>query len=584
MNNFLQSNNIKETKNMEKKWMIKEKGNAEIIEELSKELNINKTLANLLLQRGITSFQEAKEFFRPDLNLLFDPFLMKDMDLAIDRINEAIENNEKILIYGDYDVDGTTSVALTYTFINKLHSNIDYYIPDRYTEGYGISIKGIDFAKENNFTLIIALDCGIKANEKINYAKKYNIDFIICDHHTPGKEIPDAVAVIDPKRKDCEYPFKELSGCGIGFKLIHAFSIKNNLPIDDIYSYLDLVAVSIASDIVPITGENRILTYYGLERINSTPKIGLKSIIKIAGIENREIFVNDIVFKIGPRINAAGRIESGKTAVKLLIADDENIANSISIAINQNNDTRKDLDRAITNEALETIESSDELINKKSTVLFNPEWHKGVVGIVASRLIETYYRPTVILTESNGFATGSARSVEGFNLYKAIEECSKLLENFGGHMYAAGLTMKIENVEKFQKKFEKVVSKLIKPEQLIAKINIDAEIDLEEITPKFYNILKQFQPYGPENMTPVFFTKQVKDYGTGKIVGKNNEHLKLDIITQNNDKIYNAIAFRQSHSFEKIKLNKIFDVCYTIEENNFKNRTTLQMKVRDIRN
>ncbi|MCK4663029.1 MAG: single-stranded-DNA-specific exonuclease RecJ [Bacteroidales bacterium] len=569
---------------MEKKWMIKEKGNAEIIEELSKELNINKTLANLLLQRGITSFQEAKEFFRPDLNLLFDPFLMKDMDLAIDRINEAIENNEKILIYGDYDVDGTTSVALTYTFINKLHSNIDYYIPDRYTEGYGISIKGIDFAKENNFTLIIALDCGIKANEKINYAKKYNIDFIICDHHTPGKEIPDAVAVIDPKRKDCEYPFKELSGCGIGFKLIHAFSIKNNLPIDDIYSYLDLVAVSIASDIVPITGENRILTYYGLERINSTPKIGLKSIIKIAGIENREIFVNDIVFKIGPRINAAGRIESGKTAVKLLIADDENIANSISIAINQNNDTRKDLDRAITNEALETIESSDELINKKSTVLFNPEWHKGVVGIVASRLIETYYRPTVILTESNGFATGSARSVEGFNLYKAIEECSKLLENFGGHMYAAGLTMKIENVEKFQKKFEKVVSKLIKPEQLIAKINIDAEIDLEEITPKFYNILKQFQPYGPENMTPVFFTKQVKDYGTGKIVGKNNEHLKLDIITQNNDKIYNAIAFRQSHSFEKIKLNKIFDVCYTIEENNFKNRTTLQMKVRDIRN
>lgn len=569
---------------MEKNWRIRKQGDPDVIEKLSEVLGVNKVLANLLAQRNISTYDQAKSFFRPELDQLHDPFLMKDMDKAIHRINLALSNNEKILVYGDYDVDGTTSVALVYSFFRKYSPNLAYYIPNRYHEGYGISIKGIDFAFENGFTLIIALDCGIKAVDKVEYANSFNIDFIICDHHYPGDTIPDAAAVLDPKRHDCNYPYKELSGCGVGYKLLQGFSIQNQIPLTELEVHLDLVAVSIASDIVPINGENRILSYFGLKKLSESPCNGLKSIIKIAGIENKEITIDDIVFKIGPRINAAGRIESGDKAVALLIAEDELLAQSMGDRINEFNNTRKSIDITITQEALSFIANDPVKDNCYSTVLFNPTWHKGVIGIVASRLIESYYRPTVILTESNGMATGSARSVDGFDLYQAIDECSDLLENFGGHMFAAGITLKPENVPAFKERFEQVVSKYIKEDQLVPSIEIDAQIELSDIDTKFYRILKQFQPFGPGNMSPVFLTKNVSDNGCGRLVGNSGDHLKLELIQEKEPfRIFPAIGFQLSQHFAYIKKGNPFDVCFSIEENEFRGNTTLQIRIRDIK-
>ena len=494
---------------MQKEWIIKSRGDEEIVSSLAEQINTGKTLANLLVQRGVTNFEEAKAFFRPNLDDLHDPFLMKNMEKAVFRLQLAVKRKEKILIYGDYDVDGTTSVALIYSFLIKRYNKLDYYIPDRYHEGYGISYKGIDYAQENNVTLIIALDCGIKANQKIRYASQRGIDVIICDHHTPGSEIPEAYAVLDPKQSDCNYPFKELSGCGVGFKFLQAYAITENIDINELFEYLDLVTVSIASDIVPIIGENRVLAHFGLKKLAENPINGLKAIMKISGLESKIVHVDDIVFKIGPRINAAGRMESGKKAVELLVSDDFSFAIDMSYKINNFNTQRRSVDNVITQEALQLIENNKEYKSRKTTVLYNPSWHKGVIGIVASRLTETYYRPTVILTQSNGFATGSARSVYGFDLYQAVDSCSDLLESFGGHMYAAGLTLRPENVNKFIKRFEEYVSANILPEQLIPKIEIDAELNFSEITAKFFKVLDQFRPFGPGNMTPVFFTENV---------------------------------------------------------------------------
>ena len=569
---------------MDRNWKIKDQGNPAIVEHLSQVLGVDKVLATLLTQRNVSNYDEAKAFFRPDLSQLHDPFLMKDMDKAVKRVEDAIKNKEKILIYGDYDVDGTTSVALLYTFLKKITPNIEYYVPNRYNEGYGVSFKGIEYAASSNFSLIISLDCGIKSVEKVELAKSKNIDFIICDHHFPGDKIPDAVAVLDPKRPDCSYPYKELSGCGVGFKLIQAYSLSNRLPFDELIPYLDLVAVSIASDIVPVTGENRILLHFGLKILNESPRTGIKSIIKIAGITTKEISVDDIVFRIGPRINAAGRIESGSKAVSLLTAETEDYAASMSDTINEFNTTRKNIDSIITNDALNVIAGDPALKDCYSTVLFNPSWHKGVIGIVASRLIETYYRPTVILTESNGYATGSARSVDGFDLYQAIDECSDLLENFGGHMFAAGVTLKLENIPLFKQRFEAVVSKYIRQDQLIPTIEIDTELTLKDITPKFFRILKQFQPFGPNNMSPVFLTRNVVDNGNGKIVGSTSEHLKLELIQEEAPFCcYPAIGFQLSEHFDYIKKGNPFDICYSIEENEFRGNTTLQIRIRDIK-
>ncbi|MFP4023471.1 MAG: single-stranded-DNA-specific exonuclease RecJ [Thiohalospira sp.] len=569
---------------MEKRWVLKPQGNEKDVQKLAKELNIEPVLANLLVQRGVKTFEQSKAFFRPSLDNLYDPFLMKDMNLAIERIEKAIHNNENILIYGDYDVDGTTSVALVYTFLKSIYPNVGYYVPDRYSEGYGISLQGIQHAQENNYSLIIALDCGIKANEKIKYAKKQGIDFIICDHHYPGSELPVAAAVLDPKRSDCNYPFKELSGCGVGFKLIQAFARTNNIPFEKLITYLDLVVVSIASDIVPIVDENRILAHFGLIQLNEKPRQGLKSIIKLSGLSGKTINIDDIVFKIGPRINAAGRMESADKAVELLLSNNSAKAKTAANSVNFFNDARKNIDRHITQEALRMLAREQEMGERKTTVLYNSEWHKGVVGIVASRLIETYYRPTVILTSSNGLATGSARSVAGFDIYQAIEACSDLLDNFGGHMYAAGLTMQIDKIDEFRNRFEKVVSEKIMEEQLIPQVEIDAELKLSDITPRFYRILKQFQPFGPENMAPVFVTRDVADNGEGRIVGVSKEHLKLSIIQENDPfKNYAAIAFQQANLYEYIHSGDFFDICYSVDENCFRGITTLQLNIKDMK-
>ena len=569
---------------MEKNWILKSQGEGKEVERLSVELNISKPLAILLVQRGITSFDEAKSFFRPELSLLHDPFLMKDMAVAIERIQAAVQNKEKILVYGDYDVDGTTSVALVYTFLKTFYENIDFYIPDRYNEGYGVSTKGIDYARETGSTLIIALDCGIKAIEKVKYAKHHGIDFIICDHHNPGDAIPPAVAVLDPKRKDCTYPDSELSGCGVGFKLIQAYAAKNGIPFEELIPFMDLVAVSIASDIVSVTGENRILSYYGLKQLNENPRTGLKAIIELAGIVDKRITIDDVVFKIGPRINAAGRMESGKSAVSLLIAEDKELAKVMGDKVNTYNSDRRNIDTSITQEALDIIGRDPELQKRKTTVLFNPNWHKGVIGIVASRLIDNWYRPTVILTESNGFATGSARSVFGFDLYQAVDACSDLLENFGGHKYAAGLTLKLENIPRFQQRFEEFVADTIDAEQLIPVVEIDTEISLSDISPKFFRILKQFEPFGPENMAPVFLTENVVDNGTGKPVGASGEHLKLNLIQEEDPyKVYPAIGFQQGNLYKHISMGQGFDICYSLEENEFMGRVNLQMNIKDIK-
>ncbi len=569
---------------MEKIWNLKKQGGQNEVKHLSVALNVNMVIARLLVQRGIKTFDEAKEFFRPRLSDLHDPFLMKDMDKAVERIELAIANKEKVIIYGDYDVDGTTSVALMYSFLKPRIDEIEYYIPDRYSEGYGISPKSINYAIDNGFTLIVALDCGIKAVEKIAGAKARGLDYIICDHHNPGDEVPPAVAVLDPKQVDCNYPYKELSGCGVGFKLAQAFCQKNKLEQEEIYDLLDLLVVSIASDIVPITGENRVLAYYGLKRLNSNPGIGLQTIINLAGIADTEITISDIVFKIGTRINASGRIEHGKRSVQILVSDDEDKAKIIGDEIDSFNEIRKTLDRDITQDALDMVEKSEELQAMNSAVLYNRDWHKGVVGIVASRVTEKYYRPTIILTESNGLATGSARSVRDFDLYEAIGQCSDLLESYGGHMYAAGLTMKIENISEFKRRFEEIVTKQITDLQQTQTLEIDAKISLSEITQRFYRILKQFAPFGPRNMAPVFVTEDVFDAGTSRLVGKNQEHLKLDLVEPDvNSGIFPGIAFNQSDSYDLLTAGLSFDICYSITENEYRGKTNLQLFIKDIK-
>lgn len=573
---------------MEKRWSIKPRGDEATIKQLSADLGIDEVLANLLVQRGITTFDAARDFFRPSLSNLHDPFLMKDMDKAIERLEKAIFAREKILVYGDYDVDGTTAVSLVYSFLRKITTAegndglIDYYIPDRYAEGYGISFQGIDFAKENGFALIIALDCGIKANDKVDYANERNVDFIICDHHRPGDVLPNAVAILDPKRNDCTYPFDELCGCGVGFKLVQAYAQKNNIPFEELYEYFDLTAISIASDLVPITGENRILCYYGLQELNKNPRRGIKSILDLANIK-KTVGINELVFTIGPRINAAGRINTGRDAVALLISDNNEHAKTSGININTTNTERRALDVTITQQALSMIENDASSLKRKSTVLFHNEWHKGVIGIVASRLIEKYYRPTIVLTESGGKATGSARSVKDFDVYNAIEACSDLLEQFGGHKYAAGLTLKLENIPAFQQRFEEVVSATIEDRLLVPEIEIDAEIEISDITPKFYRILKQLEPFGPNNMAPIFLTKGVVDKGAVRIVG--NNHLKMDIQSPNDSatECFSAIAFGQAQHFDDVLRKKMFSTCYSIEENEFNGRVTLQFNIKDMK-
>jgi len=564
---------------MEKRWVEQKGKNLAEIEELQQSLKVDAVLAGLLVGRGINTFEKSRYFFRPQLEHLHDPFLMKDMEIAICRIEKAIATKEKILVYGDYDVDGTTSVALVYSFLKKHHSEIDFYIPDRYKEGYGISSQGIDFAAINGYSLIIALDCGIKSVDKIYYANEKNIDFIICDHHLPGKELPSAVAILDPKRADCEYPYKELSGCGIGFKLVQAYAQKNNIPFNDISCYLDLVAVSIASDIVPITGENRILAWYGLQKINTEPCKGITALMNLSG-RKENLTITDVVFTIGPRINAAGRIDDAKHAVNLLIADTDAIAFEKGEVINLKNTERKEHDANITEQALALIDADPELMGRKTTVVYNPEWHKGVIGIVASRLTEKYYRPTIVMTLSNGYAAGSARSVLGFDLYEALLECADLLEQFGGHKYAAGLTMKTENIPAFQQKFEEVVSRTIPEELLIQSISIDAELELDKINPKFYRILRQFEPFGPQNMAPIFVSRNVYTYGSASTVGQ--KHLKMSV-HQDSKTFYNCIGFGLSEYLPLINNGMPFDICYTIEENKWMDKTSLQLNIKGIR-
>lgn len=566
---------------MQKRWLLNEPEHERVL-HLQQALKIHPILCRLLVSRGIHTFDEAKFFFRPQLEHLHDPFLMRDMGKAVARIEKAIRNEENILVYGDYDVDGTTSVALMYSFLLEFYPRVDYYVPHRYREGYGISKQGIDYAKEKGCALIIALDCGIKSVEKVKYANQLGIDFIICDHHLPGDELPPAHAVLDPKRSDCNYPYKELSGCGIGFKLIQAFAQNNNIPFEIVEKYLDLVAVSIASDIVPITGENRILAYYGVNRINENPRKGIKSLIETGKLK-KELTISDIVFVLGPRINAAGRMDDARNAVKLLISDTHQLASENAEILNQKNTERKQVDKDITAEALEIIQNNPALQTKRTTVLAQPHWHKGVIGIVASRLIETWYRPTIIFTESNGMLTGSARSVKGFNIHDAIKECSELLEQFGGHMFAAGLSLKKENYAAFQQRFEEVVSATIGSESLTPEVVIDAELNFTHINERFFNILNQFAPFGPGNMKPVFVSRNVRDRGYSRIVG--DDHLKLEL-TQDEGRCCKGIAFGMGDLADKIfhtGTEKRFDICYTLEENEWQGIRSIELNVRDIK-
>ena len=554
----------------------------EAAKALAKETGISPILCKLLLERGITSAAEAKRFFRPQLNELHDPFLMKDMSIAVERLNQAMGRKERIMVYGDYDVDGTTAVALVYKFLQQFYSNIDYYIPDRYNEGYGVSVKGVDYACETGVKLIIVLDCGIKAVEEIAYAKEKGIDFIICDHHVPDDILPPAVAILNAKRADNTYPYDHLSGCGVGFKFMQAFALNNGIEFHQLTPLLDLVAVSVASDIVPIMGENRVLTHHGLKQLNSNPSVGLKAIIDVCGLSEKEITVGDIVFKIGPRINASGRIQNGKEAVELLIEKDFSAALEKANQINQYNETRKDLDKTMTEEANQIVDHLEGLADRRSIVIYNEAWHKGVIGIVASRLTEIYYRPAVVLTRTDNLATGSARSVSGFDVYKAIEHCRDLLENFGGHTYAAGLSMKVENVEEFTRRFETYVTEHILPEQTSAVIDIDAEIDFRDITPKFHADLKKFNPFGPDNHKPIFCTHNVYDYGTSKVVGRDQEHIKLELVDNKSNNVMNGIAFGQSSHARYIKTKSAFDICYYIEENVYKHED-VQLQIEDIK-
>jgi len=571
---------------MENRWIINNlsEDDERCKDELVEKLKISPTLCRLLVQRGIKTIEDASKFFHPQLEHIHDPFLMNDMDKAVERINSALGRKEKILIYGDYDVDGTTAVTLVYKFLQQFYSNIDFYIPDRYDEGYGISYKGIDYASENGFSLIIVLDCGIKAVDKVKYAKQRNVDIIICDHHNPDDILPAAVAVLDPKRVDSKYPYPHLSGCGVGFKLMQAFAISNNFPFEKLTPLMDLLAVSIASDIVPITGENRVLMLYGLKQLNQSPCVGLRGIMDVCGLTGKEVTVSDIVFKIGPRINASGRMRSAREAVELLITKDLRFAKEKSGCIDKYNQERKDLDKLTTEDALGSIDNDIEFENKNSIVVYNPKWSKGVIGIVASRLSEKFYRPSVVLTLSNGYATGSARSISGFDIYKAIDSCRDLLENFGGHMYAAGLTMKEENVAEFERRFDEYVTANITEEQKVPQIDVDATIHFSEITPKFFNILQKFAPFGPDNLKPVFVTHNVVDFGTSRLVGRELEHLKLELTEPDSENVMNGIAFGMGEQFnDHIKELKPISICYTIEENNFNGNKSIQLMVKDIK-
>ncbi|WP_456461993.1 single-stranded-DNA-specific exonuclease RecJ [Lutibacter sp.] len=562
------------------RWKLKPKPDPQIISKLAQELSIDNTLAKLLVQRGLENYNQAKAFFRPNLKDLHNPFLMKDMDLAVARIEKAIVEGENILVYGDYDVDGTTAVSLLSSYLKKIHPNVATYIPDRYDEGYGISFKGIDFAEDNAISLIIALDCGIKAIDKVTYAKEKEIDFIICDHHRPGNIIPEAVAVLDPKRSDCEYPFKELCGCGVGFKLIQALSEKRNQTIDDLVEYLDLVATAIAADIVPITGENRILAYFGLQVINQNPRTGIKAMIQ--QVKKKQFTITDVVFIIAPRINAAGRIKHGNYAVELLTEMDLDTAIKFASEIEKNNNDRKELDKTITKEALQQIEDTNEQQNY-STVVYAKNWHKGVIGIVASRLIETYYRPTLVFTKSGDKLAASARSVKGFDVYDALEQCSEFIEQFGGHKYAAGLTLEEKNYQKFKMKFEEVVKNTLPSALRTPEISIDTEISLLDITPKFYRILKQLEPFGPKNMKPVFLASGLRDNGYGKKVGSDETHLKLNIFEGSNQKTFNAIGFNMGNKHSLIKNGKPFKAVFNVDENHWNGNTSLQLLLKDLK-
>ena len=568
----------------ERKWILKDPADPEKVGRLSAELGIDRVLAELLVKRGVETFEQARSFFRPSLDDLHDPFLMKDMDKAVKRLRTAITTEEGILVYGDYDVDGTTAVALVYSFLRRYSTNVDFYIPDRYEDGYGLSYRGIDWAKEHGFSLIITLDCGIKANEKVDYAASLGLDVIICDHHLPESTIPAAVAVLDPKREDDNYPFDDLSGCGVGFKLVQAYSREYDIPFETLIPLLDLLVVSISADLVSMTGENRVLAHFGLRQLNENPRKGLQAIATLSKLEPGHLSIDDIVFKIGPRINAAGRMESGRLAVELLTSSDEHSAAVVGEKINDNNNERKSIDREITQEALEMVQSGAALSSSAATIVYNPNWNKGVVGIVASRLVEAFYKPTIVLTKSNDFITGSARSVAGFDLYEAIDSCADLMENFGGHVYAAGRTLREENLPEFVRRIEEFISTRITQEMLTPFTEIDARLEFSQITPKFFRLLKQFQPFGPGNTNPVFQTENVYDGGKGRKVGADGVHMKLDLIDEKQPfHQIPAIAFNMSEYFDYIKAGNPFDICYSIVENYYRGNSTLQLRIKDIR-
>lgn len=550
--------------------------------ELAEKIGMSPVLAGLLIQRGIKTESAAKRFFRPMLNELIDPFLMNDMDVAVDRLNDAMGRKERIMVYGDYDVDGCTAVALVYKFLQQFYSNIDYYIPNREGEGYGVSRQGIDFAAETGVKLIIVLDCGIKAIDEIAYAKERGIDFIICDHHEPDDELPPAVAILNPKRKDSTYPFKQLCGCGVGFKLMQAFTKNNGIPFSRLIPLLDFCAVSIAADLVPVEGENRILAFHGLKQLNQSPSIGLKAIIEICGLTNRELTMSDIVFKIGPRINASGRMQNGKEAVELLVERDLQKALTEATRINEYNEQRKDVDKQMTEEANEIVARLESQRHMQSIVLYDEGWKKGVVGIVASRLTELYFRPTVVLTVIDGMASGSARSVAGFDIYDAVKSCRDLLENFGGHTYAVGLTLRKENIPEFRRRFQEYVTHHILPEQTQQTLDIDLELDFHDVNKRLLNELKRLAPHGPGNDKPLFITRNVYDYGTSKVVGRHQEHIKLELVDSKSAVVMNGIAFGQSAAARYIKSKRSFDIVYTIEENTYK-RGEVQLQIEDIR-
>lgn len=588
---------------MEKRWAFKERGDREVVSRLAKQLCVGKNnagnddlftyeiVAELLVQRGITTYEEAERFFRPKYEHLHDPYLMNDMDKAVERILVAIKGNEKILVYGDYDVDGTSAVALVFSYLEKFSSNIDFYIPDRYSEGYGVSIKGIDYAVDNDVKLIICLDCGIKAHEEILYAKQKGVDFIVCDHHLPSDTLPEAWAVLDPKRVNSTYPYKELSGCGIGFKLVQAIQKEKNRPFEEILNYLDLVAISIAADVVPLTGENRVLAYYGLKVINKRPRVGIEAILSYSNIKHeanskdyfsRKLIISDLVFLVGPRINAAGRMESGRKAVELLKSANREEVELIAKEIDENNKQRKDLDKQATEQAKEMLNASKDLASKKTTVVYGETWHKGVIGIVASRLIEQYYKPTIVFTKSNDLITGSARSVKDFDIYAAIESCSHLLTHFGGHKFAAGLSLPEKNLEEFKALFEKQVENSISDSQMVPEIEIDLEIELGNITPRLFRILKQFAPFGPENNIPIFCSKRLMDTGFARTVG--SKHLKLSAVSREKSSFpFDCIGFGLAEHQKEVSKGSMFDICYQIDENDFQGKTSLQLNLKDLK-